>query len=83
MTALPLGIVSLFVLVEALGLEPALLQRAVHLPLTGTPVLVKYLIVVFALMGVATAYMAQRRNDRQARSIPGFSPRPAIGRTAA
>jgi len=82
-TALPLGIVSLFVLVEALGLEPALLQRAVHLPLTGTPVPVKYLIVVFALMGVATAYMAQRRNDRQARAIPGFTPRPAIGRTAA
>ena len=76
-TALPLVTVSLFILIEALGLEPSFLQQ----PLPGGAGLQwKYVVLVFILAGTAAAYLAQRRNDQLARAVPGFSPIAAAGR---
>jgi urea transport system permease protein len=70
----PLAIVSLFVLAEALGLEPSFLQHTVAASLLGTPVQLKYIFLIMLLLGDALAHMALKRNDRLTRSVPGFSP---------
>lgn len=83
-TVTPLAVLSLFVLIEALGLEPAILQRTIKLPLIVNPVQFKYLIVLGLLLGSGAAYQAQQRNDRNMKRVIGFLPRPAMaaGRVA-
>ena len=75
--ALPLLTVSAFVLTEALGLEPNFLQRTI--PVGGADLQLKYILVAGILGGTAIAYVAQKRGDRLARAVPGFSPLPAVG----
>ena len=77
-TACPLVLVSGFVLLEALGLQPGFLQYTLRIPLLSNPVQWKYLLLLALLAGSAAAYLAQARNDREVRSLPGFSPKPAL-----
>lgn len=81
-TAGPLAIVSVFVLAEALGLEPAALQHVIRVSLLGTPLQLKYVLLMALLTGDGLAYLALKRNDRQMRSMPGFTPAALTGRAA-
>jgi hypothetical protein len=81
-TAAPLVIVSIFVLAEALGLEPNFLQRTFAIPLAGTLVQLKYILLVVLLSADGAAYLALRRSDRLTRATPGFTPTQLAGRAA-
>jgi hypothetical protein len=78
----PLVFVSLFILMEGLGLTPGFLQYTIKVPMIGDPVQWKYLLLVALLTGTGCAYWAQKRNESQMRRAPGFSPQlaTAIGR---
>jgi urea transport system permease protein len=75
-TAAPLAIVCLFIFIEAMGLEPTFLQRTVNILFIPNPVQWKYLLLISLLIGAATSYFAQKRQDQQQRGLPGFSARP-------
>jgi urea transport system permease protein len=86
-TIFPLFIVSLFVLLEALGLQPAFLQHTVPIPipLLGTsPVQWKYILLILLLLANTAAFISQKRQDQASMARPGFTPKPvaAAGRIA-
>jgi urea transport system permease protein len=72
-TAAPLVVMGGFVLIEALGLIPPFLQRAVHIGLISDPVPLKYIVVVLLLTGAGAAYLIQRQRDNANRKHPGFA----------
>jgi len=76
-TVSPLIILSIFILVEALGLEPAALQHTIPIPIMDTVIQWKYLLLIALLGANVAAYFSQRQNDRQTRGLAGFPPRPA------
>lgn len=78
----PLVIVTLFVLAEALGLEPGFLQHTIPTGVLGTPVQLKYIVLLMLLLADGAAFLAIKRNDRIARSAPGFAPARVVGRAA-
>jgi urea transport system permease protein len=86
-TIFPLFIVSLFVLLEALGLQPSFLQNTIRIPipLLGTsPVQWKYIVLIVLLLANTAAFISQKRQDQASMSRPGFTPKPvaAAGRIA-
>jgi len=76
-TIFPLFIVSLFVLLEALGLQPPFLQHTISIPLLGSPVQWKYILLIVLLIANTAAFISQKRQDQALRSRPGFTPAPA------
>jgi urea transport system permease protein len=75
-TASPFVIVCLFIIVEALGLEPSLLQRKIDIIFIPNAVQWKYILLIVLLSSVAVAYLAQKKQDRLLRAVPGFTPKP-------
>lgn len=84
LTAFPLALISLFVLLEALGIQPGVLQTPVKVPSIANPVPVKYLLLFGLVFADGVAYLAIQRNNRRMRTVPAFAlAASAGGRTAA
>jgi urea transport system permease protein len=77
--ALPLAIVSLFVLLESLGLQPAFLQMTSPISVKGDPVQWKYVVLVGLLTANAAAYYLLRRQDMMTRLPQNLVPATVVG----